>query len=45
MINGKHDILAKITSNKMTDLKHIITHTIRQLGNIRATQTMVVLDG
>jgi DNA-binding Lrp family transcriptional regulator len=44
MIYGKHDILAKITSTTMTDLKHVITHTIRQLGNVLATQTMVVID-
>jgi len=45
MIYGKHDIIAKVTSTAMTDLQHFITHTIRQLGNVRATQTIVVIDG
>jgi DNA-binding Lrp family transcriptional regulator len=44
MVYGKHDIIVKIVAVTMDELKHLVTYTIRQLGNIRATQTIVVMD-
>jgi DNA-binding Lrp family transcriptional regulator len=44
MVYGKYDIIVKIVAVTMAELKHFVTYTIRQQGNIRATQTMVVID-
>jgi len=46
MVYGVYDIVAKVKTETMDQLKHIITYKIRMLANIRATQTLLaVLQG
>ncbi len=39
---GTYDIMAKVSSDSMEDLKQIITWQIRKLDGIRATLTLMV---
>lgn len=45
LIYGNFDIIAKVKASTMHELKEIATQTIRQMHNIRSSQTMVVMDG
>jgi len=43
MVYGVYDIVAKVKAETMDQLKHIITHKVRTLANVRATQTFLVI--
>ena len=43
MVYGIYDIVAKVKAETMDQLKHIITHKVRTLANVRATQTLLVI--
>jgi len=43
MLCGVYDIVAKVKTETMDQLKHIITYNIRKLGNVRETQTLLVI--
>ncbi len=43
MVYGIYDIVAKVKTETMDKLKHIITYKIRALANVRSTQTMLVI--
>ena len=43
MVFGVYDIVAKVKAETMDQLKHIITYSIRRLGNVRETQTLLVI--
>ena len=43
MVYGVYDIVAKVKTETMDNLKHIITYNIRRLDNVSATQTMLVI--
>jgi DNA-binding Lrp family transcriptional regulator len=42
MVYGVYDIVAKVRTETMDQLKQIITYNIRRLDNVRATQTLLV---
>ena len=44
IVYGVYDIVAKITSDTMDELKEIITTKIRGLENVRSTLTMIVVE-
>ena len=43
MVYGVYDIVAKVKTDTMDNLKHIITYNIRRLDKVSATQTMLVI--
>ena len=43
MLYGVYDIVAKVKAETMDQLKRIITHKVRTLANVRATQTFLVI--
>jgi len=43
MVYGVYDIVAKVKTETMDQLKQIITYNIRRLDNVRATQTLLVI--
>ena len=43
MVYGVYDIVAKVKTDTIDNLKHIITYNIRRLDNVSATQTMLVI--
>jgi len=43
MVYGLYDIVAKVKTETMDKLKHIITYKVRTLENVRATQTLLVI--
>ena len=43
MVYGVYDIVAKVKTETMDKLKHIIAYNIRALANVRSTQTMLVI--
>ena len=43
MIYGVYDIVAKVKTETMDQLKQIITYKIRRLDNVLATQTLLVV--
>jgi DNA-binding Lrp family transcriptional regulator len=43
MVYGVYDIVAKVKTDTMDRLKHIITYNIRALANVNATQTLLVV--
>ncbi len=43
MVYGVYDIVAKVKTETMDNLKQIITYNIRRLDNVRATQTLLVV--
>jgi DNA-binding Lrp family transcriptional regulator len=45
LVYGKFDIIAKVKASTMQELKSVVTQTIRQMHNIRSSQSMVVMDG
>ena len=42
---GVYDIVAKVESDSMDDLKSVISHNIRRLDKVRSTLTMIVVEG
>ena len=43
MVYGVYDIVAKVKTETMFQLKHIIAYKIRALANVHSTQTMLVI--
>jgi DNA-binding Lrp family transcriptional regulator len=43
MVYGIYDIVAKVKTETMDRLKHIIAYNIRALANVHSTQTMLVI--
>ena len=43
MVYGNYDIVARVKTETMDKLKHIIAFQIRALANVRSTQTMLVI--
>ena len=43
MLYGVYDIIAKVKAETVDNLKHIITHNIRGLDKVKATQTLLVI--
>jgi len=43
MVYGVYDIVAKVKTETMDNLKQIITYKIRMLANVLATQTLLVV--
>jgi DNA-binding Lrp family transcriptional regulator len=43
MVYGVYDIVAKVKTETMDQLKHIITYEIRMLANVLTTQTLLVV--
>jgi DNA-binding Lrp family transcriptional regulator len=44
MVYGVYDIIARIETDTMQDLKDTISLKIRRLDNVRSTLTMIVMD-
>ena len=45
MVYGVYDIVAKVGADTMDKLKEIVTCNVRRLDKVRATFTMIVIDG
>ena len=45
VVYGVYDIVAKIKAHDIESLKNIVTTNIRKLSKVKATLTMVVVDG
>jgi len=43
MVYGVYDIVAKVKTETMDQLKQIITYKIRRLDKVRETQTLLVI--
>jgi DNA-binding Lrp family transcriptional regulator len=43
MVYGIYDIVAKVKTETMDQLKQIITYKIRRLDKVRETQTLLVI--
>ena len=43
MVYGVYDIVAKVKTETMDQLKHIITYKIRMLAKVLTTQTLLVI--
>ena len=43
MVYGVYDIVAKVKTETMDKLKHVIAYNIRALPNVHSTQTMLVI--
>ena len=43
MVYGVYDIVAKVKTETMDKLKHLIANHIRALADVRSTQTMLVI--
>jgi DNA-binding Lrp family transcriptional regulator len=43
-INGIYDIIVKITSNNLDDIRETITKQIRTIKTIRSTMTLIVAE-
>ena len=43
MVYGVYDIVTKVKTETMDQLKHIITYKIRMLAKVLTTQTMLVV--
>jgi len=44
VVYGVYDIVAKITSDTMENLKQIITTKVRHLNKVRSTMTMIAAE-
>jgi DNA-binding Lrp family transcriptional regulator len=44
-VNGIYDIIMKITSDNLDDIKETITKHIRTIKIIRSTMTLIVAEG
>lgn len=45
VVYGIYDVVAKIEAENLDRLKEIITWHIRRLARVKATQTMIVIEG
>ena len=43
MVYGVYDIVAKVKTETMDQLKQIITYNIRRINNVLTTQTLLVI--
>jgi DNA-binding Lrp family transcriptional regulator len=43
-VNGIYDIIVKITSNNLDDIRETITKQIRTIKTIRSTMTLIVAE-
>jgi DNA-binding Lrp family transcriptional regulator len=43
MVYGVYDIVAKVKTEKMAQLKHVIAYKLRALAHVNATQTLLVV--
>jgi DNA-binding Lrp family transcriptional regulator len=43
-VNGAYDIVVKIASDNLDNLKEIITQHIRTIDTIRSTMTLIVIN-
>lgn len=43
MVYGIYDIVARVKTESMDKLKHIVAYNIRALPDVRSTQTMLVV--
>ena len=43
IVYGVYDIVAKVKTETMDNLKQIIAYNIRRLDNVRSTQTMLAI--
>jgi DNA-binding Lrp family transcriptional regulator len=43
-VNGIYDIIMKITSDNLDDIREIITKQIRTIKTIRSTMTLIVAE-
>ena len=41
---GVYDIVAKVEGKSLSNLKEIITHTVRKQDNVRSTLTLIVAE-
>ena len=42
---GVYDIVAKVSADTMDKLKEIVTWNVRRLDKVRATLTMIIIEG
>ncbi len=45
MVYGVYDIVATVSADTMDNLKEIVTWNIRRLDKVRATLTMIIIEG
>jgi len=43
-VYGNYDVVAKVQAESLEKLNQIVTGRIRKLENVKATQTMIVVD-
>lgn len=43
MVYGVYDIVAKVKTETMDQLKHIVTYKIRTLADVKSTQTLLAV--
>lgn len=41
---GVYDIILKVNTNSMEELKELITHSLRKTENVRSTLTLILAD-
>ena len=45
MVYGVYDIVATVSADNMDNLKEIVTWNMRRLDKVRATLTMIIIEG
>ena len=45
MVYGVYDIVATVSADTMDKLKEIVTWNMRRLDKVRATLTMIIIEG
>ena len=43
MVYGAYDLIVKVETNTMDELRDVVTWQIRRLDKVRSTQTMIVM--
>ncbi|MEE8180671.1 MAG: Lrp/AsnC ligand binding domain-containing protein [Nitrosopumilaceae archaeon] len=43
-VYGVYDIILKITSDNVAELRSVITHKVRKINKVQSTLTMMVID-
>jgi len=43
-VYGNYDVVAKVQAESLEKLNQIVTGKIRKMENVKATQTMIVVD-
>ncbi|MEE9563815.1 MAG: Lrp/AsnC ligand binding domain-containing protein [Nitrosopumilaceae archaeon] len=43
-VYGVYDIILKITSDNVGELRSVITHKVRKINKVQSTLTMMVID-